>query len=75
MQPDIEVEWLPPYAPDLNPEEGCHGNVEQHPWNAAPADICALCAQVDRRFACFRQHADLFPGFLGHAGRRVNQLW
>lgn len=34
--PDLEVEWLPPYAPDLNPEEGCHGNVKQHLRNAAP---------------------------------------
>ncbi len=23
--PDIEMEWLPPYAPNLNPEEECRG--------------------------------------------------
>ncbi len=35
--PDIDVEWLPPYAPDVNPEEGCHGHITQHLRNAAPA--------------------------------------
>lgn len=25
---DVMIERLPPYAPDLNPEEGCHGNVK-----------------------------------------------
>ncbi|MBI5823878.1 MAG: transposase [Chloroflexi bacterium] len=29
-QPEIFVEELPPYAPQLNPEEYCHGNVKQH---------------------------------------------
>jgi transposase len=29
VHPDIKVEWLPPYAPDVNPEEGCHGNIKQ----------------------------------------------
>ena len=24
----IHVEWLPPCAPDINPEEFCHGNVK-----------------------------------------------
>ena len=34
--PEISIEWLPPYAPDLNPEEGCHGNVKEHLLNSAP---------------------------------------
>ena len=25
--PESEVHGLPPYAPDLHPEQGCHGNV------------------------------------------------
>jgi transposase len=40
--PDIEVEWLPPYAPDVNPEEGCHGHVKQHLRNAAPTSVSDL---------------------------------
>lgn len=35
--PDIDVEWLPPSAPDVNPEEGGHGHITQHLRNAAPA--------------------------------------
>ena len=27
--PDIVVQWLPPYDPELNPEEYCHGNLKQ----------------------------------------------
>jgi transposase len=27
--PSILIEELPPYAPDLNPEEACHGTVKQ----------------------------------------------
>src|SRR3712207_8038900 len=53
--PELHVEWLPPYAPDLNPEEGCHGNVKQHLRNATPVSINALRAQVDRGFARLRQ--------------------
>jgi transposase len=26
--PEIHVEWFPPHAPELNPEEFCHGNVK-----------------------------------------------
>lgn len=27
--PEIMVEELPPYSPELNPEEYCHGNIKQ----------------------------------------------
>lgn len=32
--PEILIEKLPAYAPQLNPEEYCHGNVKQHLKNA-----------------------------------------
>ena len=35
--PAIAVEWLPPYAPEVNPEEGGHGHITQPLRNAAPA--------------------------------------
>jgi transposase len=73
--PEIAVEWLPPYAPDLNPEEGCHGNVKQHLRNAAPTSTCEIRAQVDRGFARLRRRPDLIHGFFRHAGLDVNQLW
>src|SRR5207249_1601534 len=34
--PAIHVEWLPPCAPDINPEEFCHGNVKTRMKNAMP---------------------------------------
>jgi transposase len=73
--PDIEVEWLPPYAPELNPEEGGHGHVKQHLRNAAPTNTREMRAQVDRGFARLRHRPDLILGFFRHAGRNVNQLW
>jgi hypothetical protein len=73
--PEGAVEWLPPYAPDLNPEEGCHGHVKQHLRNATPASLSELRTQVDRGFARLRQRPDLVLGFFQHAGLRVNQLW
>src|SRR5512142_2829462 len=38
QHPEIMVEELPTYAPDLNPEEGCHGDVKRHLLNATPED-------------------------------------
>ena len=73
--PEIEVEWLPPNAPDLNPEEGCHGNVKQHLRKAIPESLSALRAQVDRGCARLRRRPDLLLGFFRHAGLAVNQLW
>ncbi len=73
--PEIEVHGLPPYAPDLNPEEGCHGHVKQHLRHALPCGVSDLRAGVDRGFARLRQRPDLILGFFRHAGLNVNQLW
>jgi len=32
----ISVEWLPPYAPELNPEGYCHSNVKEQIRNTTP---------------------------------------
>jgi transposase len=72
--PDVEVEGLPPYAPDVNPEEGCHGNIKQHLRNAAPATPHDLRVQVDRGCARVRRRPDLILGFFRHAGLAVNQF-
>jgi transposase len=73
--PEIDVHWLPPYAPELNPEEGCHGHVKQHLRNAVPSGVSDLRAQIDRGFARLRRCPDLILGFFQHAGLKVNQLW
>ena len=53
QHPEIMVEELPTYAPDLNPEEGCHGDVKRHLLNATPEDTRQIRKQANRGFgAC-----------------------
>ena len=33
-RPEIQLEFLPAYAPEVNPEEFCHGNVKRSVKNA-----------------------------------------
>lgn len=73
--PEIIVEWLPPYAPEINPEEYCHGNVKEHVKNATPEMREELRAMVDGGFARLRKRLDLILGFIHHAGLSVKQLW
>ena len=66
--PDLYVEWLPPYAPDLNPEEGCNDNLKSYLRNATPGSVAELRQQVDRGFARLRKRPDLLKSFFQHAG-------
>jgi transposase len=74
-EPEIRVEWLPAYAPDLNPEEHVHGNIKQHLRNATPETVGAIRRQVDRGFARLRQRPDILLRFIRHAGLWVKELW
>lgn len=52
----VEVEWLPPYAPDLNPAEGIWDHTKYADLaNYIPADTRALRREVERSFV--RQHS------------------
>jgi transposase len=73
-QPEILVEELPPYAPQLNPEEYCHGNVKQHLKNARPASKEEIRFMLDRGFARLRRRPDLLLGFFHNAKLSVRQL-
>lgn len=75
QHPEVSVEWLPPYAPNLNPEEGCHGNVKHYLRNATPHTTQEIRRAVDGGFARLRQRPDLILGFFHHAGLCVKQLW
>lgn len=71
---DIDVEFLPPYAPELNPEEACHGNVKQHRENFAPQTVEEMQALIDREFARLRRRPDLLLHFFQRSGLNVAQL-
>lgn len=72
--PEIRTERLPPYAPELNPEEFCHGNVKARLKNATPASVNEIHTLLDRGFARLRRRPDLLAQFIRHAGLRVKQL-
>jgi transposase len=72
--PEIAVERLPSYAPELNPEEECHGDVKQGMRNAAPETEAEIRERADRGFARLRRRPDLLLSFFRHAGLRVKRL-
>lgn len=72
--PDIGVELLPAYSPELNPEEYCHGNVKQALKNARPSCKTEMRAMLDRGFARLRKRPDLLLSFFHAAGLSVRQL-
>jgi hypothetical protein len=72
--PEIQVELLPAYVPDLHPEEYCHGNLKQHLRNARPSSKQEIRSLLDRGFARLRQRPDLLLGFFHAAKVPVRQL-
>lgn len=72
--PEILIEELPAYAPQLNPEEYCHGNIKQHLKNARPATKEEIRSMLDRGFARLRRRPDLLLSFFHTAGLSVRQL-
>jgi transposase len=70
--PQIEVEYLPPYAPELNPEEYCHGNVKRRLKNGVFHSKAEIRVQLDRGFARLRKRPDILLGCFHHAGLEVN---
>ena len=73
--PEILVESLPAYAPELNPEELCHGNVKDHLKNATPDNTVEVRKLLDRGFARLRRRPDLLLHFIHHVGLVVKELW
>jgi transposase len=72
--PEIDVELLPAYSPELNPEEYCHGNVKQGLKNARPTGKTEMRSLLDRGFARLRQRPDLLLSFFHAAGLSVRKL-
>jgi transposase len=72
--PEIEVELLPAYSPELNPEEYCHGNVKQGLKNARPTCKSEMRSMLDRGFARLRHRPDLLLSFFHRAGLSFSKL-
>ena len=71
--PEILIEEFPPYAPQLNPEEYCHGNVKHGLKNARPTTK-EIRSMLDLGCARLRRRPDLLLGFVHAAGLSVRQL-
>ncbi len=69
--PDIIVEPRPKYAPELNPEEYCHGHVKNALANATPANPAEMGQLINRGFARLRRRPKLLLSFLRAAGLPV----
>ena len=74
VHPEINVEELPAYAPELNPEEYCHGNVKHHLKNARLTNKAEIRQVLNRGFARLRRRPDLLLSFFHAAGLSVRQL-
>jgi transposase len=74
QHPEIIIEELPAYAPQLNPEEYCHGNVKQHLRNACPKTKEDIRSMLNLGFARLRRRPDLILSFFHAAGLSVRQL-
>lgn len=72
--PEILIEELPAYSPELNPEEYCHGNVKKGLKNARPTCKSEMRSMLDRGFARLRHRPDLLLSFFRRAGLSVRQL-
>ena len=75
QHPNIHVEYLPAYAPELNPEEYCHGNVKRRMKNAVLHSKGEIRCSLDQGFARLRKRPDILLSCFQHAGLKINQLW
>ena len=72
--PEIRQELLPAYAPELNPEEYCRGNVKRYLKNARPEDKKEMQTLLNRGFARLRRKPALLLKFFHSAGLNVRQF-
>jgi transposase len=73
--PEIHSEHLPAYAPELNPEEYCHGNVKRRMKNAIFQTKTEIRIELDQGFSRLRKRPDILLGCFQHAGLKLNRLW
>ncbi len=69
---DYQIEWLPPYAPDLNPEELCNGAVKGALLNAQPGSVVELRRGARHGFLRLGHRRAELRSFFDHVGLTVN---
>ena len=69
---DYALEWLPSYAPDVNPEELCNGAVKRDTLNALPGSVDELHRLARRSFRRLGHRPDTLRHFFHHVGLSVN---
>jgi transposase len=73
--PEIHVESLPAYAPEVNPEEFCHGTVKNSIKNTVFSSKQDIPKVLHKKFAALRKRPTLLLACFHHAGLALNQLW
>lgn len=73
--PQIAVEQLPAYAPEINPEEFAHGNIKEHLRNFLPKDKAEIKEQLRREFSRLRRRPDILLGCFHSAGLRIKHFF
>jgi transposase len=68
---ELLLEWLPSYAPELNPDEQCNGWVKRDTLNALPATDAELRRFARRGFQRLGRRPDVLQSFFDHAGLNV----
>jgi transposase len=68
---DYQLEWLPPYAPELNPEELCNGVVKQEVLNAQPQSVADLRRLARQSFRRLSRRSPQLQRFFHHVGLSV----
>lgn len=68
---DYAVEYLPAYAPELNPEEQANAWVKRQMANALPESVTELAALARNSFRQLQRQPTLIRHFFQHAGLRL----
>jgi transposase len=69
---DFATWLLPPYAPELNPEEQANALIKRRMANALPDSVDELRAWACRGIRYLQRHPAIVRTFFGHAGLDVN---
>jgi transposase len=69
---DFRVEWLPGYAPELNPEEACNNCVKLAMTNVVPHNDEELCGAARLNFQRLGRKPHLLRHFFAYAHLDVN---